>query len=166
MRKRSITETNRLKEVATEATQAQDQAIAERVGLQEELDSAWTSLDESVSDSDQVVKDAVALAKRSSRIIYDNLKLQLEAADQWNDSLRLQLDLKEQEVLALSASLLSWKSLAETEKKLRKDAEAYIADVKDSGFYFGIGAMAGMVKTISGDPGPGIGVGLTAGWRF
>ena len=166
MRKRSKTETNRLKEVATEATQAQEQAIAERVGLQEELETAWTSLDESVSESDQGIKDAVAVAKRSSRIIYDNLKLQLEAADQWSDSLRLQLDLKEQEVLALSASLESWKSLAETEKKLREDAEAYIADVKDSGFYFGIGAMAGMVKTIRGDPGPGIGVGLTAGWRF
>ena len=63
-------------------------------------------------------------------------------------------------------SLTKWKGLYESEHKLRLDAEAYIADVKDSGFYFGIGAVAGVVKPLNGDPGPGFGAGATAGWRF
>ena len=165
-RDRSYAEVARLKNVAQVASRAQEQAIKEQVALQSDLDSAWGALDQSTSSSDQATQKAVYSVKLAAGLIYNGLKTQLEAAGQENYSLRHLLALRDQEIVALSASRDAWKTFAYSEKKLREDAESYIADVKDSGFYFGVGALAGAVKTISGESGPGAGIGITLGWRF
>ena len=159
-------EVRRLKKIEQEATLAQKQAAQEQPELAETVDLSFESLEIVTATADQETQDAVADAKMASRELYDNCLVQLHAANKGGGALRLQLGIKEEEVLVLSTSLESWKSLAETEKRLREDAESYISDVKDSGFYFGVGALAGVVKTISGNPGPGVGVGVTVGWRF
>ena len=165
-RRRSYAETDRLKKVALEASLAQEKAIQGKVALQSELDSAWDTLDQSTLSSDQVSQKAISDVKMASQAVFSNLTAQLEFALHENDSLRSQLDLKEQEIVAISASLESWKALAESEKKLRQDAEAYIADVKDSGFYLGVGGTAGYSQLLSGASGPGGTVGISLGWRF
>ena len=163
---RSYAEVARLKNVAQVASRAQEQAIKEQVALQSDLDSAWGALDQATSSSDQATQKAVYSVKLAAGLIYNGLKTQLEAAGQENYSLRHLLALRDQEIVALSASLESWKTFAYSEKKLREDAESYIADVKDSGFYVGIGGAAGYFKLASGHSGPGAGIALSTGWRF
>ena len=140
--------------------------MEQQAGLQDELDSAWVSLDQATIDSDEATQKAVADAQMATQGIYNNLKDRLDFSLHENDSLRSQLEIKDREVVALSASLESWKTFAYSEKKLREDAESYIADVKDSGFYVGIGGSAGYFKLLSGHSGPGGGIALSTGWRF
>ena len=162
----SVKEVKRLKKIEQEAIFAQKQASQERLAIKDTEDDSWETLESATASSNQFTQDAVEYAKIASQAIYNNCMVRLRAANQEGGSLRLQFDLKGQEVVALSASLGSWKALAGSEKKLRQDAEAYISDVKDSGFYFGVGAIAGVVKPLNGDAGPGFGVGLSVGWRF
>ena len=103
------------------------------------------------------------MPKMASLELVNNCLAQLRASNQESVALSLQLDLKEREVIAVSASRASWKYQAETEKGLRLDAEAYIADVKDSGFYLGIGGATGYFKLLNGQTGPGAGIALSAG---
>ena len=165
-RDRSYAEVARLKNVADTASLAQEQAMEKKAGLEEEVDFAWEALDQVTIDSDEDTQKAVGDAKLAAQGIYNNLKAQLDAANEENGSLRLQLEIKDREVVALSYSLNAWKSLAESERLLREDAEAYISDVNDSGFYVGIGGSAGYFKLASGPSGPGAGIALNAGWRF
>ena len=165
-RQRSYAETNRLKEVALEAKAGQEKAIQGRVALHNDLNAAWDAFDQATVSSDQVLKKAARDVEKASKAIYSNLKDQLDFSLSENSALRSQLDLKEQEIVAVSASMESWKAKAESEKKLRQDAEAYIRDFKDSGFYVGIGGSTGYFKLFSGHSGPGAGIALNAGWRF
>ena len=165
-RDKSYAEVAQLKKFAQTASLAQEQAMEQQAGLEHELDSAWVSLELATEGADESTQKAVADAEVASQVIYKNLKSQLDFSLYENDSLRSQIDLQEQEIVALSNSLESWKTFAYSEKKLREDAEAYIADVKDSGFYVGIGGSAGYFKLLSGHSGPGGGLALSAGWRF
>ena len=165
-RDRSYAEVDRLKKVAQRASQAQEQAMKKQAGLRKELDLAWSSLELATEGDDKATKKAVADAEMATQGIYNNLKKQLDFSLYENDSLRSQLGIKDREIAVLSNSLESWKTFAYSEKKLREDAESYIADVKDSGFYVGIGGAAGYFKLLSGHSGPGGGIALSAGWRF
>ena len=165
-RDRSYAEVARLKNVAQVASRAQEQAMEKQAGLQDELDSAWSSLALATEGDDEATKKAVADAKMAAQGIYNNLKAQFDWSMYENDSLRKQLKIKDREIVVLSASRDAWKALAESETKLREDSEAYIADVKDSGFYVGIGGAAGYFKLASGHSGPGAGIALSTGWRF
>ena len=165
-RDRSYAEVARLKNVALVATRAQEQAMEKQAGLKKELDSAWSSLELATEGDDEATQKAVADAEMATQGIYNNLKAQFDWSMYENDSLRKQLGLKDREIVALSASRDAWKAVAGSETKLREDSEAYIADVKDSGFYVGIGGSAGYFKLLSGHSGPGGGLALSAGWRF
>ena len=165
-RRNSYAEVARLKNLAQVASQSQEQAMQKQAGLKKELDLAWSSLELATEGDDEATKKAVADAEMATQGIYNNLKTQLDFSLYENNSLRGQLDIKEQEIVALSASRDAWKALVDSEKKLREDAESYIADVKDSGFYVGIGGSAGYFKLLSGHSGPGGGIALNAGWRF
>ena len=165
-RRNSYAEVDRLKKVAQTASRAQEQSMEKQARLQDELDSAWSSLALATESDDEATQKAVADAEMATQGIYNNLKAQLNFSLYENNSLRGQLDIKEQEIVALSASRDAWKALVDSEKKLREDAESYIADVKDSGFYVGIGGSAGYFKLLSGHSGPGVGIALSTGWRF
>ena len=165
-RDRSYAEVARLKNVAQVANQAQEEAVEKQAGLQDELDLAWDSLDQAIIDSDEITRKSVADAKMATQGIYNNLKARLNFSLYENDSLQSQLRIKDREIVVLSASLESWRTFARSEKKLREDSEAYIADVKDSGFYVGIGGSVGYFKLLDGSSGPGGGIALSAGWRF
>ena len=163
---RSYAEVARLKNLAQVASQSQEAAMQKQAGLQEELDLAWSSLELAAEGDDEATQKAVADAKMATQGIYNNLKKQLDFSLYENDSLRSQLVIKDREIVVLSASRDAWKALVDSEKKLREDAESYIADVKDSGFYVGIGGAAGYFKLASGHSGPGAGIALSTGWRF
>ena len=162
----SVSEGRRLKKIEQGAIFAQDEARQEQAALEEALDSSWETLESVTASSDQGTQEAVADVKMAFREIHENCVVQLVAANQEGGALRLQLDLKDQEIVALSASRNSWKDLAEKEEYLRKDAESYIRDVKDSGFYFGVGVTGGYSKLLSGASGPGGTIGFSTGWRF
>ena len=163
---RSYAEVARLKNLAQVASQSQEAAMQKQAELKKELDLAWSSLELAAEGDDEATQKAVADAKMATQGIYNNLKKQLDFSLYENDSLRSQLVIKDREIVVLSASRDAWKALAESEAKLREDSEAYIADVKDSGFYVGIGGAAGYFKLASGHSGPGAGIALSAGWRF
>ena len=163
---RSYAEVARLKNLAQVASQSQEAAMQKQAGLKKELDSAWVALELAAEGDDEATQKAVADVKMATQGIYNNLKKQLDFSMYENDSLRSQLVIKDREIVVLSASRDAWKALAESETKLREDSEAYIADVKDSGFYVGIGGSAGYFKLLSGHSGPGGGIALSAGWRF
>ena len=165
-RKKSASETKRLKKIELKATLAQEQAAKRQPALEETVDASFASLEEATESSDQTTQEAVSTAKMASRELYNNCRAQLRAANQEASAIRLQLELKAREVVVISASRNAWKDRAEKEKVLRKDAEAYIKDVKDSGFYVGVGGSAGYFKLASGHSGPGAGIALNAGWRF
>ena len=165
-RDRSYAEVARLKKDAQVASQAQEQAMEKQAGLKKELDLAWSSLELAAEGDDEVTQKAVADAEMATQGIYNNLKKQLDFSLYENDSLRSQLGIKDREIMVLSNSVESWKTFAYSEKKLREDAESYISDVKDSGFYVGLGGSAGYFKLLSGHSGPGGGIALSAGWRF
>ena len=166
LRKKSAIETRKLKRMELKATLAQKQASQEQPALEETLDDSWKSLEVVTNSSDQDTKKAITNAKTTSRELYENCRVQLRAANQEAGAIRLQLDLKSSELVAVWKSRNAWQDRAEKEKRLRKDAEAYIKDVKDSGFYVGIGGSAGYFKLASGHSGPGAGIALNAGWRF
>ena len=165
-RDRSYAEVARLKNVAQVASRAQKQAMEKQAGLKEELDSAWSSLELATEVADKATQKAVADAEMATQGIYNNLKVQFDWSMYENDSLRKQLKIKDREHVVLSASRDAWKALVESERKLRKDAESYIADVKDSGFYVGLGGSVGYFKLLDGSTGPGGGIALSTGWRF
>ena len=165
-RKKSVKEVKRLKKIEQDAFFDQHKAIQEQPAIQDTENSSWETLESVTSSSEPVTQEAVTDAKVASRALYDNCMAQLRAANQAVVSLRLQLDLKSRELVVISTSRNTWKDLAEKEKVLRKDAEAYIKDVKDSGFYVGIGGSAGYFKLLTGHSGPGAGIALNAGWRF
>ena len=170
-RNRSYAETDRLKKVAQKAVMAQEQALRKQVDLAIDLDTAWESLEQATDKiPDQLIRKAVAQAisktAMAEKTFQDNLKEQLAAAGEENLALNKQLVLKDQELQLLEADLGMWKRFHATEKRLREDAEAYISDVKDSGFYFGVGGTAGYSQLLSGAAGPGGTIGFSAGWRF
>ena len=165
-RKKSVTKTRKLKKAELSATLAQRQAAQEQPVLEETVDTSFASLEDAVEGSDQATKNAVFATKIASRELVDNCLSQLRAANQESGALRLQLDLKSRELVAVWKSRNAWQDRAEKEKALRKDAEAYIKDVKDSGFYIGIGGSAGYFRLLTGHSGPGAGIALNTGWRF
>ena len=106
----SVSEGRRLKKIEQEATLAQKQAAQEQPELAETVDLSFESLELVTATADQGTQDAVADAKMASRELYDNCLVQLRASNQEGGALRLQLGIKEEEVLVLSTSLESWKS--------------------------------------------------------
>ena len=162
----SVKEVKRLKKIEQDAFFAQHKASQEQPALQDTENSSWETLESVTSSSEPVTQEAVTDAKVASRALYNNCMVQLRAANQAVVSLRLQLDLKSRELVAVWKSRNAWQDRAEAEERLRKDAESYIKDVKDSGFYVGIGGSAGYFKLLTGHSGPGAGIALNAGWRF
>ena len=165
----SVKEVKRLKKIEEDAFFAQREASQlsnrpylfriPRIPPGETLESVTKS-------SEPVTQEAVTDAKVASRALYDNCMARLRAANQEIVALRLQLDLKSRELVAVWKSRNAWQDRAEAEERLRKDAEAYIKDVKDDGFYVGVGGSAGYFKLLTGHSGPGAGIALNAGWRF
>ena len=166
LRASSVKEVKRLKKIEQDAFFAQREAIQEQPALQDTENSSWETLESVTSSSEPVTQEAVTDAKVASRALYNNCMVQLRASNQAVVSLRLQLDLKSRELVAVWKSRNAWQDRAEAEERLRKDAEAYIKDVKDDGFYVGIGGSAGYFKLLTGHSGPGAGIALNAGWRF
>ena len=162
----SVKEVERLKKIEQDAFFDQREASQEQPALQDTENSSWETLESVTSSADPATQEAVTAAKIASNQLVNNCLEQLRAANQEVGSIRLQLELKSRELVVISASRNFWKDLAEKEKMLRKDAEAYIKDVKDSGFYVGIGGSAGYFKLASGHSGPGAGIALNTGWRF
>ena len=162
----SVKEVKRLKKIEQDAFFDQREASQEQPALQDTENSSWETLESVTSSSEPVTQEAVTDAKVASRALYNNCMVQLRAANEEVGSLRLQLDLKSRELVVVWKSRNAWQDRAEAEELLRKDAEAYIKDVKDSGFYFGVGATGGYSKLLSGASGPGGTIGFSTGWRF
>ena len=94
----SVTEGRRLKKIEQEAISAQEQAAKDQSALEETLDSSFEVLEVATASSDQGTQEAVADVKVAFREIYENCVVQLVAANQEGGSLRLQLEIKEEEV--------------------------------------------------------------------
>ena len=166
LRASSVKEVKRLKKIEEDAFFDQREASQEQPALTSTAESAWKTLGSVTASSDPVTQEAVADAKFASTELVNNCLAQLRAANQEGGALRLQLDLKSRELVAVWKSRNAWQDRAEKEERIRKDAEAYIADVKDSGFYFGVGVTGGYSKLLSGPSGPGGTIGFSTGWRF
>ena len=162
----SVKEVKRLKKIEQDAFFDQREASQEQPALQDTENSSWETLESVTSSSEPVTQEAVADAKVASRALYNNCMARLRAANQAVVAVRLQLDLKSGELVAVWKSRNAWQAQAEAEERLRKDAEAYIKDVKDSGFYFGVGVTGGYSKLLSGASGPGGTIGFSTGYRF
>ena len=166
LRASTAKEVGRLKKIEQDAFFAQHKASQEQPALQDTENSSWETLESVASSSEPVTQEAVTDAKVASRALYNNCMVQLRAANQEVMTINLRLDLKSRELVAVWKSRNAWQSRAEAEELLRKDAEAYIADVKDSGFYFGVGVTGGYSKLLNGASGPGGTIGFSTGWRF
>ena len=155
-----------------------------QVGLLENtIQQATESIDEANLDRDQLLTDLIMsidipelddfarqeVRQRLSRnisYVTGNYEVEISELKRIVKVKDKQIQLKNALISAQELDINAWVVRFNTEQDLRLNAERRVDQLDNSGFKFGIGALAGAVKPLGGPTAPGYGVGITVSYTF
>ena len=165
IRKRHDSEVAVLKKEVTEATERVAERDFRQASLEEDLQQAQDKLNV-VAASDPAVQQEVLLVQEKTDELVSNLKLEIVDLKLIVTDQEVEIELKDELILGLGQQLYKIEDLLKRTGDSLQLAEDRVRQLDNRGLQIGVGGVGGYVQTLSGESGPGGGVGITLSYNF